>query len=265
MSLIDYIQHYISFPGILWFALISAGVLVLVHAVMIGITVRAAKKDPHGDTPSHIFSIRREMYAELLFSATSILLFSGIFFLISFRYFDLPDGFYSVWDRYSGFFLVAALAVAILLIDLFDHFVFPVRQLSDDVRGALRIAAMVYMLIVFLYIKFIYEDDNYDSIILYMVIMLISRFIYFDVSVKELRRILRGLLQVLPTLLLVLGTTALLALFGFGTGYLLRGNGVVNSLWIGHLFIILELWITSFIENRAARTDAAEKGGHSDE
>ncbi|MBQ1331999.1 MAG: hypothetical protein IIY36_03615, partial [Lachnospiraceae bacterium] len=71
MSLIDYIKHYISFPGILWFALISAGVLVLVHAVMIGITVRAAKKDPHGDAPSHIFSIRREMYAELLFSATS--------------------------------------------------------------------------------------------------------------------------------------------------------------------------------------------------
>ena len=152
-------------------------------------------------------------------------------------------------------YLIAALAVAILLVDLFDHFVIPVRRLSDDVRGALRIASMVYMIIIFLYIKFIYEDDNYDSIILYMLIMLISRFIYFDVSVKELRRIVSGLLQVLPTLGLVLATTGLLALFGFGTGYLLRGNGVVNSLWIGHLFVILELWLVSFIVKKTSRQE----------
>ena len=253
MVLIDYVKHYFSFPGILWFALFSAGVLILIHAALLGLTARSVRKDPHGDTPAHTFLVQREMYAELLFSATSILLFVGIYFLISFRYFDFPETFYTVWDRYSGLFLIAALAVAILLVDLFDHFVIPVRRLSDDVRGALRIASMVYMIIIFLYIKFIYEDDNYDSIILYMLIMLISRFIYFDVSVKELRRIVSGLLQVLPTLGLVLATTGLLALFGFGTGYLLRGNGVVNSLWIGHLFVILELWLISFIVKKTSR------------
>ena len=45
--------------------------------------------------------------------------------------------------------------------------------------------------------------------------------------------------------ILVLIHAAMLGLFGFGTGYLLRGNGVVNSLWIGHLFVILGLWILS--------------------
>ena len=139
MVLIDYVKHYFSFPGILWFALFSAGVLILIHAALLGLTARSVRKDPHGDTPAHTFLVQREMYAELLFSATSILLFVGIYFLISFRYFDFPETFYTVWDRYSGLFLIAALAIAILLVDLFDHFVIPVRRLSDDVRGALRI------------------------------------------------------------------------------------------------------------------------------
>lgn len=104
-------------------------------------------------------------------------------------------------------------------------------------------AGMLYMLIIFAYIKFIYLDDNYDAILFYFITMIIGRFVYFDASFKDFCISMKELVSQLPILLLVLLSTALLALYGFKSGYLLTSNGVVVSMFLAHFFVILEIFL----------------------
>ena len=260
----EYLIHYLTFPDILWFILVSAGVLALMQCILkayVKVRYKDLRNgpgdwppaDPEGGSRVDVFDRFNEMYAQLLFSSTSILLFVGVYFLIDFHYFPLPDSFYAAWSRYDVLILLGVLVVAILLIDLLERFVVPVKLMPDDMRRTLRLAAMIYMMVIFIYIKFIYEDDNYDSMIFYCVSMLIGRFVYFDVSFRDVVSIWKSLVYVLPILLMVLGTTALLALYGFGSGYLLRGNGVVVSLWIAHLFVIIELMVLMRVRKKFRR------------
>ena len=99
------------------------------------------------------------------------------------------------------------------------------------------------MLVIFAYIKFIYNDDNYDRIILYFLTLVIGRFVYFDVSISDAAGAVKDAASNIPYLLLALGCTGVLAWYGFGTGYLLKSNSVVMSLFIAHLFMVTVIFI----------------------
>ena len=103
------------------------------------------------------------------------------------------------------------------------------------------------MLIIFAYIKFIYLDDNYDAILIYFITMVIGRFVYFDASFRDFCQSMKELIDQLPILLLVLLSTALLALYGFKSGYLLASNGVVVSMFLAHFFVIFEIFLITRI------------------
>ena len=109
-------------------------------------------------------------------------------------------------------------------------------------------AGMLYMLIIFAYIKFIYLDDNYDAILFYFITMIIGRFVYFDASFKDFCISMKELVSQLPILLLVLLSTALLALYGFKSGYLLISNGVVVSMFLAHFFVIFEIFLITRVQ-----------------
>ena len=109
-------------------------------------------------------------------------------------------------------------------------------------------AGMLYMLIIFAYIKFIYLDDNYDVILIYFITMIIGRFVYFDASFKDFCNSMKELVDQLPILLLVLLSTALLALYGFKSGYLLTANGVVVSMFLAHFFVIFEIFLITRVQ-----------------
>ena len=172
-----------------------------------------------------------------------MLFFIGVYFLVDHKYFNVPSEFYEIWNKYDDFLLLLALFIAIFMINFVDTIVIPLKLLYRNEKATLRMMAMIYMLLIFAYIKFIYQNDNYDEIIVYFMIMVIGRFVYFDASFMDFLKSMKNLFLELPTLLLSLATTAIMAWYGFSTEYLLKSNGVVLSLWIAHIFLVMEICI----------------------
>lgn len=237
MTFSDYLEHYTHMPDLLIFGLTSLLVVGLVHGLIV-LFCKPFRKD---------VIVNLEKYYELMISSTSMLLFIGLFFLIEYRYFSFDSHFYEIWNQYNDFLLLLALIIAVLLINVVDWLIVPLRRIGMDKKSTLRMMAMIFMLLIFAYIKVIYEDDNYDSIIIYFLIMVIGRFVYFDASFKEFLHHMKAIFMELPTLFLSLLTTGALAYFGFGSGYLLKKNGVVLSLWIAQIFVIAEICIINAV------------------
>ena len=150
---------------------------------------------------------------------------------------------YGLWDNYGDFLLLAFLVCASLFNTILDHGFVPLKHVSGSMRSSMRMASMVYLTVLFLYIKFIYEDNNYDSIIIYFIGMMIGRFVYFDATFHDFVSAMKQLRFALPFVGLALLVTALLALYGFHTQYLWKSNSVVISLLIAHLHMDLAIFI----------------------
>lgn len=233
MTFKEYVAHYTEMPGLIFMILVTIALVALVHVLLAIYT-----KGKRGS-----FVGRCERYYEMIISSTSMLLFIGLYFLVDHKYFNASNDFYVIWDKYNDFILLGALMVSILLMNILDWMLVPLRKIENSEKSALRMMAMIYMLAVFAYIKIIYENNNYDSIIVYFILMVIGRFTYFDASFKDFILSMKSLMEQLPVLLLALVTTAVLALYGFKSGYLLKSNGVVLSLCIAHVFVLAEICI----------------------
>jgi hypothetical protein len=106
-----------------------------------------------------------------------------------------------------------------------------------------RLVSSFYIVLILLYIKFIYLDDNYDALIMYFITLAVGRFIYFDFTWKDFLGTLHGVLQNLPLLILMGGYSAFVCWFGFHTGFLLTSNGVILSTLLAHLFMDASIFI----------------------
>lgn len=247
-TLNEYINHYFSLPDIIYFLLISLGIVVVIHFILLGVAkVKALKYEGEDNKKAFLFSFEdySERYYELLFSSTSILLFISIYFWIDMDYFQLTTETREMWANYQDFLLLGFIIISALFNNIMDHLFVPLHRLDNEKKSTLRMMGMIYMMVVFIYIKFIYEDNNYDTILFYFITLVIGRFVYFDASFSEFCQAMKRMVLSAPILLLVLLSTALLALYGFGTGYLLRANGVVGSLFIAHFFVIIEIFIVA--------------------
>ena len=182
-----------------------------------------------------------EKFYELIFSNTSILVFVAVYFMID--YFGIGYRFKEVWAKYNGIILLVFLMASILMISFMDNLIVPLRNVQPGDRAAMRLMGMLYMLIIFAYIKFVYQDSNYDNIIMYFLTMVIGRFVYLDASLESFQDAMKDTMRNLPLLLLGLLCTILISLFGWGTGYLIRVNGVVFNLFIAHLYLLLVIFI----------------------
>ncbi len=182
-----------------------------------------------------------ERFFELIFSATSILLFVGVYFLID--YFGIGASYRNIWNRYSSILLLVFILASVTLNTVIDHLIIPLRHVHPGEQASMRLIGMLYMLLIFAYIKFIYLDDNYDNIILYFLTLVIGRFIYFDASIENFRTAMQDAFNSLPLLVLALISTGIMAYVGFSSGYLLRTNGVVLSLFLAHLYLLVVIFI----------------------
>lgn len=249
MTFADYITHYTETPGVTYMILVTLFIMIIIHLVTFLLT-----KATGGD-----YGLLVEKYYELIISITSMLFFIGCFFLVEHRYFDIGEDFYELWNKYNDFLLLLALFISVFLINFIDMFVIPLKLLYREEKATLRMMAMIYMLIIFAYIKFIYQNDNYDSIIVYFIIMVVGRFIYFDASLTDFLKAMKNLFLEMPMLLLGLATTAIVAWYGFGSEYLLKSNGVVLSLWIAHVLIVLEIAIIHLFLRRSLHKKKTNK------
>lgn len=237
MTLQEYLVHYTEMPQFLYMAIVSIGVMLLIH-LFIFFVAKATRKR---------VIVGFQKYYEMIISATSMLLFIAVYFMIEYRYFNIDESFYEMWDKYNDFLLLFTLMIAVILMNIIDNIVVPLKHLSRGDKSTLRMMAMIYMMMVFAYIKFIYENDNYDDIIVYFIIMIIGRFIYFDASFRDFIKSIKNLFEEMPILILALITTGIMAYVGFTTGYLLKSNGVVLSLCIAHLFLLIEIIFANIV------------------
>lgn len=248
MTFKDYLFHYLSLPGSLLFVLVSLLIVLGIHGTLLYFASRKARRyrpEDRAYAMTDLFTVYTERYYELMFSATSTLLFTGIYFLINYNYFHMSEAAWAFWSKYDAFILLGLLILSILLINIMDHLIIPLKRIGTSQIGSLRMAGMVYMLLIFAYIKFVDQNSNYDIIIFYFLTMVIGRFVYLDASLSSFTESVKSLTGILPALGLVLLSTALLALYGFSSGYLLRSNGVVVSLFLAHCIVIFEIFLLS--------------------
>lgn len=243
MTFQEYVEHYTQMPGLLFMILFTVALTAMIHFLIF-----IYSKNKRGS-----FVGRCERYYEMIISSTSMLLFIGLYFLVEHRYFNVSDEFYAIWNKYDDFLLLVALMISIALMNLLDWLFVPLKKIEKNEKASLRMMAMIYMLVIFAYIKVIYENDNYDAIIVYFLLMVIGRFTYFDATFKDFLTSMKLLFRQFPVLILALITSGALALYGFRSEYLLKSNGVVLSLCIAHFFVLIEIGIVNIFIKRINR------------
>ncbi len=244
MGLRAYAKHYLQ-PQYILLMLIAAGAAIGICMFILNLAIRRKSYKYPQENREELTRKEGdsliERFFELLFSATSILLFVGIYFLIDFFGVGIHDN--AFWQKYNSFILLGFIFASITLNSLIDNLIIPLKNVKVGERSSIRLIGMLYMLIVFAYIKFIYNDNNYDSIILYFLTLVIGRFVYFDASVESFQNAIQDAARSLSLLILALFCTGVIALVGFTSGYLLRSNGVVLNLFLGHLFLLLVIFV----------------------
>lgn len=176
-----------------------------------------------------------ESFYEMAFASTSILLLLSLYYIIGDRI-NLHTV-SKVWNQYKDWVLIGFLLVSMLVDRIFDRVLVPLRYISAQKRGSVRLMASIYVMLILMYIRFIYEDYNYENLILYFVMLVIGRLVYFDVTWDGFRNDCLGLLRNIPVLLLMSAYSATVVWYGFTSGFLMKANGVIVSTLIAHLFM----------------------------
>ena len=176
-----------------------------------------------------------ESFYEMAFASTSILLLLSLYYIIGDRI-NLHTV-SKVWDQYKDWVLIGFLLVSMIVDRIFDRVLVPLHYISAQKHGSVRLMASIYVMLILMYIRFIYEDYNYENLILYFVMLVIGRLVYFDVTWDGFRNDCLGLFRNLPVLLLMSAYSATVVWYGFTSGFLMKANGVIVSTLIAHLFM----------------------------
>ncbi|RRF93643.1 MAG: hypothetical protein DUD26_00275 [Eubacteriaceae bacterium] len=209
-----------------------------------------------------------ERFYELIFSSTFILMFVAIYFAIDYFGFGTTDK--TIWSKYNGIILLFFILGSVILNSFVDNKIIPLNHIRPGERASMRLLGMIYMLIIFAYIKFFYVDSNYDNIIMYFITLVIGRFVYFDASLESFQEAMNGVKDNLPILLLALMCTSIMAAFGFNTHYLQEQYGVVFNLFYAHIFLLVVIFIVHKTElanhfvQKTAKPETAAKVGEND-
>ena len=265
MEYFNYIEHYFDMASALPFFLVSLAGLILVMGVILILARIRQELDRHGassataaveanavdldaDARPHSRARRPlldpvdtrpyefiESFYEMAFASTSILLLLSLYYIIGDRI-NLHTV-SKVWNQYKDWVLIGFLLVSMLVDRIFDRVLVPLHYISAQKRGSVRLMASIYVMLILMYIRFIYEDYNYENLILYFVMLVIGRLVYFDVTWDGFRNDCLGLFRNLPVLLLMSAYSATVVWYGFTSGFLMKANGVIVSTLIAHLFM----------------------------
>lgn len=112
---------------------------------------------------------------------------------------------------------------------------------------SVRLISAFYIILILLYIKFIYNDSNYDSLIFYFVMLAIGRFVYFDSTLDYIKESLKSVVKYLPLLILMGAYSGFICWYGFSSDFLLKSNGVIVSTLLAHLFMDVAIFVLNKI------------------
>ncbi len=256
MDRTDYILHYFNFKNAGGFLLISFIGLIVMMAVLLTVAgvqmIRWKEMLPGKEREDseayagrqHIAARNRapqliESFYEMVFSSTSVLLFLSLYYIIDER---IQSAAY-YWSKYQNVILLIFILMSVILTNWLDGVLVKLTKIHDKQKASIRLASSFYIILILMYIKFIYEDANYDTLIMYFITLAAGRFLYFDTSVDGVLSMLEGVIRCLPILVLVGIYSAFICWYGFRSDFLLKSNGVILSTLIAHLFMDLSIFI----------------------
>lgn len=244
MTFNEYMAHYFDGRKMLMFLALALAFSIICVFYILFIVVVSARFVPKEERKQFYYEKANntiQRFYEMVFSGASILSFLAVYYLID-RF--SPEGdFRDFWDKYKDMILLLMICLSIVFNNILDRIIIPLRKLSRQERGSVRLLGMLYVILIFFYIKFIYENDNYDGFIMYFLGLMIGRFIYFDASFRDGIQTMLESLKNFPLLILGLAYTGFMAYTGFTSGYLLVGNGVLVSTFIAHIFMIVAIFV----------------------
>lgn len=244
MSIKEYFEHYVINADFIIFLALTIGLLLIIVFGLYGYTVLCASELNGRARRIYIrkrFDSITERFYEIIFSGGSILLFMVTYYLIDRFMFIEP--YRSFWDKYSDFLLLLIIVISILVNRIIDNLLIRLGSLSHEDKASIRLVGMLYMILIFGYIKFIYENNNYDMFISYFLGLMIGRFVYFDVSITDFTTAIKQSAKNLPLMIVALAYLAVLAFYGFKTGYLIKHIGVLTNVLIIHIFMTIAIFV----------------------
>jgi len=266
-----YISHYFQMPECLYFFLLALGVLFVlfvilyIYTVIGGIKYHGMKRHEYIRIEWHILV---ERYYEMVFSGTSILFFMDVYYLID--RFVVVEPYRSFWEKYDDFLLLLLILMSCMFNSFLDRVFVRLKFVTRDEKSSGRLTGMVYMILIFCYIKFIYENNNYDMLITYFITLMVGRFAYFDSTIHDFVKAMQGVFKNIGLLIFLLIYTSIMSYFGFSTDYLLTHNGVITNIFITHLFmcvaifVLFHIHIAELVTGRGNRTPKLGNGKNRD-
>jgi len=244
MTLSEYLEHYLVGKEILQFLLIAIAALLVCLLIILLSSYFIASGAPRKKRAQYFYdeSVNLiERFYEMIFSGASILSFLSTYYLID--RFVIEGSFRVFWDKHSDMLLLVMIILSCVINTFFDKVLVPLRNLDRPTKASVRMIGMLYIILIFVYIKFIYENNNYDGFIAYFLGLIVGRFAYFDASFRDFVESVKNAAKNLPLLILGLFYTGLMCFVGFTSKYLLISNGVLVSTFIAHLFMIVAIFI----------------------
>ena len=239
-----YISHYFQSPDYLYFFGLALAILFVLFVILYLYTVTKAGGLRGMERHEFIrieWHILVERYYEMVFSGTSILLFMASYYLID-RFVTI-EPLRSFWEKYDDYLLLILIIFSCMFNSFLDRVFVKLKFLNRDEKSAGRLSGMFYMIFIFIYIKFIYQDDNYDKLIGYFITLMVGRFAYFDASVHDFLKAMMGVFKNAGLMIFLLVYTSLMCLYGFKTDYLITHNGVITNIFFTHLFMCFAIFV----------------------
>lgn len=244
-----YLEHYFDFKNAGSFLLVSfLGLAVILTIILITARVQAGavhRRELRRCSPGELYYIRRrhfvfiESFYEMAFASTSVLFFVSLYYVIDER---IPSVAY-YWHEYQNVLLLLFILISVLATNCMDVGFLKLTHIKTEQKAAIRLLSSFYIVLILLYIRFIYQDKNYDTLILYFVTLAVGRFVYFDFTWKGVREELSNLMKNSPLLILMAAYSGGVCWYGFHTGFLLKSNGVIISTLIAHFFMDLSIFM----------------------
>ena len=147
------------------------------------------------------------------------------------------------WEKYQDVVLLVFIVLSVFLTSWLDVGLVKLTHLDPEQKASVRLISVFYIVLILLYIRFIYEDTNYDGLILYFLTLTVGRFLYFDFTVKSFLETMRGVLENLPLLVIMSAYSGFVCWYGFHVGFLLKSNGVILSTFLAHLFMDCSIFL----------------------
>ena len=235
-----YVTHYFNAQNAGSFMAVSLIGLIVVLAIVL-LTAKLQKHykiNIENPTEAELAQIEQthktkviswiESFYEMVFSSTSVLIFLSLYYVLDER---IPQAAY-FWNKYQDILLMVFLVCSVFLTFWFDRIFVHLKTISSEQKASVRLISAFYIILILLYIKFIYNDSNYDSLI-----------VYFDSTLDYIKESLKSVVKYLPLLILMGAYSGFICWYGFSSDFLLKSNGVIVSTLLAHLFMDVAIFV----------------------